>query len=354
MRSCWLVFIVCALLALPASAAAPATPYQVFVQRNVDGAGSDRLIFIDLLTGEETTLNVDGQRYTPFGDAVMYHAPATGEVMLADPDGTRKHPFIQPESDTRRVDWLVSPDGTEVAWTLTSGTPDFLTTVTQVAAVDGSGARVVLRDGARTGIRALPVAFAPDMATLYMDYQPDMIGDLTPFRQYAGLFAVDLATGGVSPLPGEPGCFCGAAVGAGHFLRLSLTPDLTGFDLRMTDLASESETRIPALRLVDFTQAGDVLIAPDGARAVYALAQVQNFGRPEQAVRTVFVLVDLDAGTQSALTEPITTFVRPVAWTEDATAILFTSPTLDGTWKVNLSDGLLNRVAEATYVGTIR
>jgi hypothetical protein len=57
--------------------------------------------------------------------------------------------------------------------------------------------------------------------------------------------------------------------------------------------------------------------------------------------------------TQTALTDPITTFVRPVAWTEDNSAILFTSPTLDGTWKIQLSDGALVKVAEATYLGTI-
>jgi hypothetical protein len=67
----------------------------------------------------------------------------------------------------------------------------------------------------------------------------------------------------------------------------------------------------------------------------------------------VFVLVNLEDMTQTALTEPITTYVQPVAWTEDNSAVIFTSPEQDGTWKVDLSDGTLDRVAEATYVGEV-
>jgi len=106
--------------------------------------------------------------------------------------------------------------------------------------------------------------------------------------------------------------------------------------------------------LAGYTQAGDVVISPDGRQAVYALAQVQDFGRADQSVRTVFMLVDMELKTQTPLTQPITTFVEPHSWTEDDTAILLTSRQQDGTWKINLSDGKLTRVADATYLGTVR
>jgi hypothetical protein len=67
----------------------------------------------------------------------------------------------------------------------------------------------------------------------------------------------------------------------------------------------------------------------------------------------VFVLVDLERMTQTALTDPITTFVEPLAWTEDNTAILLTSRQRDGTWKISLADRTLERIAEATYLGTL-
>src|SRR5690606_239791 len=115
----------------------------------------------------------------------------------------------------------------------------------------------------------------------------------------------------------EPGCFCGGGVGGGKFLRMALTSDLRGYDAHIYDLPDGPRSTVDALNLVGFTQAGDVLVSPDGAAAVYALAQVSNFGTPAMTIRTVFVRVDLDARTQSALTQPVTTFVRPVAWTDD-------------------------------------
>ena len=65
------------------------------------------------------------------------------------------------------------------------------------------------------------------------------------------------------------------------------------------------------------------------------------------------MLVDLQLMTQAPLTDPITTFVEPLAWTEDNTAIIFTSRQRDGTWKINLSDGKLDKVANATYLGKL-
>ncbi len=334
---------------------AKAGPLQVFIERNVEADGSDELRFIHLLTGEETAVKVNGERYTPVGPAIMYLDTALNRVRLATADGrVRNHPFIQPRSDTRRLDWLVAES--QIAWTLTALLPDGqLQTTTTVANLDGSNPREVLVDGPRPGIRALPVAFTPDRAGLYMDYQPDGIADFTPFQQYAGLFRVDFDEGAAVMLPGEPGCFCAAGLGADTLLRLDLAPDLSGFDVIVTNLGAATTDRIPALRLTNYTQAGNFIIAPDGSLAVYALAQIRDFGGPAQAVQTVFVLVNLVDKTQSTLTDPITTFVQPVEWTEDNTAIIFTSadPNLDGTWKITLKDGRLSRVASATYIGTL-
>jgi hypothetical protein len=328
------------------------TVWQVFLQRDVDDNGGDQLTFIDVLTGAETTADVNGERYTLAGNQVIYFDRAANRVRVALPDGTvSDHAFIQPGGDTRRVDWLVAPDNSLMVWTLTGGTPDALNTVTTLANLDGTNPRQVLNDGPRNGIRALPVAFSPDKSALYMDFQPDGVGDFTPFPQFAGLFSLDLANGTQSYLLGEPGCFCGAAIGDGLLLRLAVASDLSGFDLKVVNLGGNVEQTLPAIALENYTQAGDIVIAPDGSKAVYAVAQIRDFGTPDQSVRTVFVLVDLSAMTQTPLTDPITTFVEPLAWTEDNSAIIFTSRQRDGTWKISLGDGQLDKVAEATYLG---
>jgi hypothetical protein len=328
---------------------------QVFLERDVEGTTLDRVEFIDPLSGESVSLNVNGTDYTVAGDAVMYVDTATGRVMLLRPNTEpREHSFIQPTPITRRIDWVVSADSKKIAWTITEGTAaNQLTTTTRVANVDGSEEKRVLVDGPRDGIRVLPLLFGRDDAVLYMDYQPDAIGDVIPFRQYAGVFALDVTSGEIRLLPGEPGCFCGAGVGGGTFVRLEVAQDGQGFDAVIHQLDAGIHQTIPALNITDFTQAGDVLVSPDGARAVYALAQVRDFGSPSQFVRTVFVMVNLTDGTQEALTDPLTLFLRPTAWTEDNSAIIFTSPFEAGTWKVNIEDGRLSRIASATYVGTL-
>jgi len=358
MRSACLL-LVALLLAGPAQAQIETDfddhPVQVFIQRDIDPAGTDRLQFIDMLSGELASVDVFGERYTLFGRSVMFFDPSLNRVRLAIADGrVRNHPFVQPLETTRRLDWLVAGD--QIAWTMTEELANGqLRTRTTVANLDGGNPREVLTDGPRPGIRAMPVAFSADGSQLYMDYQPDGIADFTPFPQFAGLFAVDVDGGEPVMLPGEPGCFCGAGLGAGLLLRLELTDDLSGYDVVVQHLNAGTSERIDALRLSNYTQAGDVIIAPDGSQAVYALAQVRDFGGPTQSVQTVFVLVDLRDKTQTTLTSPITTFVHPVAWTEDDTAVIFTSadPNLDGTWKIDLDDGRLSKVADATYLGVM-
>lgn len=333
----------------------PNHTWEVFVERGIDATGRDRLTFIDILTGETTSLEVYGERYTVAGPAVLYYDRQRQAVMLAPPEvPPYQHPFIRMEAGARRVDWALSDDGKYIAWTLAQGPDNAISTITYVAEVTGAALRELLIDGPRDGIRALPVAFSADHSTLYMDAHPDGLARFTAYPQYAGLFAVTLDDSTISSLPGEPGCFCGAGLGSGLFLRLGLAPDLSGFDVRVYDLESGGGHTIPAMRLRNYTQAGGVLVSPDGRLAVYALAQIERFGMPDQSIQTVFMLVDLAQMTQTTLTEPITTYVHPVRWTEDNTAVLFTSPQLNGTWKISLSDGRLARVARAAYLGTVQ
>ncbi|MFN8527927.1 MAG: hypothetical protein U0670_04890 [Anaerolineae bacterium] len=334
-----------------------AHPRQVFIDYNVEADGRDRVMFVDLLTGEQRELLVYGERYTMLQNTVLYRDTSTDQIMLLSPDlSTRPHPFIQKPSDARRIDWLVSPDDQQIVWTITAGTPNALMTDTFIANLDGSNAHEVLLDGPRDSIRAFPVAFDVNRAVLYMDYQPDAIGDFAPLRQYAALFSVDVASGDMQEIPGEPGCFCGAGIGAGRFVRLMLADQFSGaagFNVRLRELVSGAETTIPTLNLAGYSQGGDVTIAPDGAQAVYTLAQVRGFGTAAQSVQTVFVLINLLDGTQRQLTDPVNTWFRPVGWTEDSRAILITSPTTNGTWKIDLEDGSLRLIARSSFLGSL-
>lgn len=330
--------------------------WEVYVQRNIGNSGDDLLLFVDLLTGANNTARVRGERYTTLGNYVLYYDPSTLNVMVARTDGTlQAHPFIQ-LGTARRVDWIVSDDQRRIAWTLTYGDSDALRTVTEVANPDGAERRIVLENGFRNdGVRALPVAFTNANSALIMDAHPDII--TTPYPQYARLFRLELSDSSIDLLPDEEqACFCAAGLRAGQFLRLAITADLRGFNVRVYDLLNPPDMEIiSALRLNNYTQAGDILIAPDGQQALYALSQIENFGSANQTVNTVLMLVDLNRMTQSQITpEPLTSYLHPVRWTEDNSAVLYTSPSQNGTWKVRVSDGELSQVATATYIGTVQ
>lgn len=349
-----LMIVVISVIPVSAQNDVPHHTWEIYVENDINSDGLDRLLFVDVLTGDTVETEVFGERYTPALNGIIFYDYIANQVKLARTDGTVvDHPFMQIDANVRQVDWIVSNDRRNIAWTLTYGAGDTLNTRTFVATVDGANMREVWADGPRVGVRALPVAFSVDNDALIMDAQPDGLGRFTAYTQYAGLFSVDITTAEVNTLPGEPACYCGAGIRAGHFLRLSLNQDLTGFDVRVYDLQGGRDYTINALPLNNYTQAGDILISPDGTLAVYALSQIEDFGTSNQSVETVFMLVDLRAMEQRPLTSPITDYVHPVRWSEENHAIIFTSPQRNGTWKADVATGEFIRVARITYVGVL-
>lgn len=347
----WYVLV---MLASIASAQENPHTWEVYVTRGVR-PNVDRLTFQDVYDGTLITTEVTGERYTPLLESVLYFDYLSGRVMVVGLDGLpRPHPFIQMPADARRVDWVVSYDKRMIAWTITTGTPNALTTLTRVADVNGVNIREVLRDGVRDGVRVLPIAFNVDQTALFMDAQPDGIAQFAAYPQYAGLFRLDLEDGSLSALPNEPTCFCGAGFRAGLFLRLVLSSERQGYDVRIYELENGNRERvIPALARPDLTQAGGVVVSADGTRAIYALARVERFGTPQQRLSTVFVEVDLLAMTQTPLIDPTDIYLQPVLWTDDNSAVLLTSSQQNGTWKLYLIDRTLRQVATATFLGKL-
>ena len=333
-------------------------PRQVYIDRGENG-GIDQITFVDLITGERQTASVSGRGYALLNDAVLFEDRATRRVRLLFPDGTlRDHPHIQRSDDARRIDWLVAGDRRRIVWTITTGPPTALTTTTYLLddLLDPAARpRLLLTDGPHDGIRALPVAFVS--GGLIMDYQPDTIADLLPLRLYAALFSVDLETGATRSLPGEAGCFCGAAVMGDQFVRITLDPE-GGFGLRVIDLSTlVQRIAIPVTRLHPelsaFTQAGDLLLAPDGTAAVYTLLRIRGAASPDQTFETAIVLVDLATLTQRVLLAPSFDRVQPIAWTDDSVGLLLRDAGQIGTWLLDRADGQRAQIASLEYLGNL-
>lgn len=329
---------------LSVASAQPATTAQTEVFSVRSGTDRADLIFVDMVTGGEQRAEGLFAPFTVTPQGIL--SVSEGQVRLTLPDGsTQPHPFIRLPQEANRIDFAVSADGQALAWTITAGPTSALVTETWVN-VSGSGQRVVFRDGPHSGIRAFPVSFADSNQRLIMDFQPDTIAALAPFQQYASLFSLDLTTGATVSLPGEAGCFCGGAVRGSLFARMVV--DESGFAMQLTNLVTGQSQIIDSPAAPDFTLGGDVVIAPSGTMIVYALARAAPGGRETQ-----LVLVDSAAGSARLLGEVTSDPIRPIAWTQDGGAILLMQTGRDGTWRIDIKDGALRQVAEATLIGSM-
>lgn len=336
--------------------------WQVFVEYGIDSTGRNRLIFVNPLTGGETEIEHYGERYSIFRETVMYFDYSQQRVILAQPDGTqRNHPFIQPNVETISVDWVIDERLNLIAWTLTNRDEnDFLATITTVAHLDGTNARQIITDGPRAdGRRMYPIQFNNSGDLLYMDLYLEGLRNFIPIDQYVNIFALDLVSGEQAFLPDDENfyCFCGADFGDNIFLRLRFNTFSEGYDLHLYNLGTELVTILEAITSnPDYLYQGDIVLSDDERYAVYGLTEVNDINTPFQSTRTDFILVNLGTMTQEILlNRAVTTLLRPIAWTENNTAILFTSydSEQNGTWKVNIEERRLVRIADANYIGVI-
>ena len=338
-----------------ASPAVQSNNWDVFLQRNDGEQRGTDLIFIDSLTGEANRLSTSGERFTLVDGGVIFFDIDDAQVKLAKPDGViRDHPFISKSAGDYRVDWVVSPDNRHIAWTVSrrDESGQFVTTVS-VADAAGSAIRELFVYGPREGIRLLPVAFSSAGTALYLEAHVEGTSALKPYTVRTGVFALDFASEEVQSrvLPGDPSCFCAIEFGPDFIMSLPQSDDSSGVNVALYDLASGTTRVIPSLSRGNYSEAGNILINPENKLAVYALSQAQGWGTPAQEIRTVLVKVDLDNAQQEIINSPLTGLVRPIAWTEDNSAVLFTTDQLDGTWKISPETAQLARIADAAYLG---
>ena len=331
--------------------------WDVFVRRAAEDMGATEIIFVDLLTGASRVVSADGEGHTLTNTGVMYFNRADGGIKLAKADGIiRDHPFITSARRDERIDWVLSADRMRIAWTTARQTDDDqLVTSVHVAGIAGDHVRELLVYGPRPGIRLLPLAFGFDELELLMEVRADGAGDRTPYQRSSGVFALNFAGDQVAThaLPGEQSCFCAVGFGRDVLLRLAPNAETMGNDVQIHRISDGTMEIIPAVSRGNYTEAGNLLVSPDDSQAVYALSQISGFGRPEVTIRTVLVLVDLLNLRQRILGSPLPALVQPISWTEDQSAVIFTTEESSASWKLDLASGQAIMVADAVYLGMI-
>ncbi|MCY3780194.1 MAG: hypothetical protein OXG78_07795 [Chloroflexi bacterium] len=331
--------------------------WDVFIQRGAENPIETVVIFIDLLTGESIGVVTAGERYTLVGGAVLYFDHAEQQVKLVKPDGIiRDHSFVAMDSGDFRIDWAVSGDGRRIAWANSHKSDDnLLTTTLKVADAAGTEIRELLVYGPRQGIRLVPVAFAGNSETFYLEVHADGTQEAGTYTRRSGLFALDYGGKNVvtSALPGEETCYCAVGFGNDFMLRLVAGGDSAGPELEIHELRTGALRKAPPVSLGDYNEAGNLLVSLDGTLAVYALSQVSGYATDQEEIRSVIVLVDLENARQMAVNYPMSAPVRPISFTEDNSALLLTQAGIGGTWKMQLDDGGTVKVADSVYLGTI-
>lgn len=337
-----------------AQAVPPAQRWDVFLLRDPLSADTTTLSFINLLSGEASEIAVKGSRFTVTTLGVIYQDGEDREVKLAQSDGTvRKHPFVDFSPGDHSIDWVVSADGARIAWTIARQLADeSLTTTTWLADSDGDNLRELLVDRPRAGIRLLPVAFRPRSEQLIMEVRAAEVVATGPYLLRTGLFVLDFATSEVTSrqLPGEQDCYCAFGIGANVMLRLTRS-GAGGFAAEVFELETDQAGVVEALSVAEYPYAGNLIVSADGSLAVYAMSQVEDENSDDSRFRTVLTRIDLLAARQEIISRPVPTVVRPIAFSEDNSALLFTTANEGGTWKLRLADQAISKVADGVYLG---
>lgn len=331
--------------------------WDVFARRNAENPAQTDLIFINLLSGERTTIGAVGQQFTLTGSGVIYLDRQTGQVKLAKADGiVRDHPFIQVTSDARRVDWVVSEDGGQIVWTISQKVSDGqLITATWLADSAGAEIRELLVYGPRDGIHLLPIAFGDDGNEIYMEAHADGSEGLSPYARRTGLFALEVTADELHTraLPGDQSCFCAVGFGANRMLRLAPNLDSGGLDVEVYPLDGGDMQIIPAMSRGNYRDGGNILMSADGTQALYALSQTRDSAAEIDEIRTVLIHVDILNGRQRIASSPIPDLARPLAFTDEDRAVLFTTRQSNLTYKLDLENGRQAEVADAVYLGQL-
>lgn len=331
--------------------------WDVFVRRVADSTPTQTdVIFIDLLSGEHSTIRAIGEGFTLTNGGVIFVDTSERQVKLAKADGIiRDHPFIHINAETQGVDWAVSEDKDWIVWSVSREVEDGqLITAVWLADVAGSEIRELLVYGPREGVQLLPISFGASEREVFMEAHAVGSEGLSPYTRRTGLFTLALSDGELETraLPDDPTCFCAVGFGANLMLRLAPNRELNGLDVEIYDLAGGERQVIPALSRGSYREGGNILVSADGKQAVYALSQVPA-ADGEDEIRSLLILVDIEGGRQRIASSPIADLIRPLRFGAENRVALIAMGQSGATYKIDLEDGRLVEVADALYLGQL-
>ncbi len=325
---------------------------EVFLAQDPE-TNAARLYFMDALSGLSTVVNVENGRFALLGDYVLYEKSRTGAIMRVHPDGTLEpHPFMRRAVDTVALDWIVSPDGQSVAWTVVNTAGE---SAAFIAWADGSDLRQLPLLPEREQRALFPLALVSERTLFFYDSAHVLPSENpAPYALYHHVMEYSISSEMILPLAGEPACPCAAAITPDGriMVRLQAEAGQGPFALHVRDLITGADIQIPAPQIA-LRQAGDLVINANGTRAVYNAAAgvgVEAGLVPEQYA---LVLADVGAGTQRILIPSGEIRYRPLGFIDGDAALMLTDARAGGTFKFDLERDRLEQVSDKRYLGAL-
>ncbi|GAB1419931.1 hypothetical protein MASR2M15_00010 [Anaerolineales bacterium] len=291
---------------------------------------------------------INGKKYTVTQSGLLYLDLDTKKPSLLDANGEKSvHPVFAQLGSYDDMDWLYLPDLDKVIWTvIPAGTDE---TVLYISDSRGMGLHHIYQEQVSAGILLLPIAYDAASKTVFVDYQPRQIRNYAPYPLYAGLQKIDLSTQEASWLINEPGCFCGASIDMPLFARFELNRDSSGFDLIIHQLKQGSEIKIDAVE-GNYTQASNLLLAPNHERLIYVVAKLENFNQANEQIQSTIVYVDLATESGELLFEPISELIYPLRWQSESEFLYYELET-NSTHLYNLESREDRVLSQGQYLG---
>lgn len=254
-----------------------------------------------------------------------------------------------------QLTFVVSPDGSRIAWSHSAWDVSGNTSKLWVAGIDGSSATLAVQASPADEFEDFyvlePVAWTPDGSLIYA-WQISGIGDLL-FFGYSSLYRYDLATATITPLaPIPPGATitpCWDGLSAGATLAIGSCTTAGGVPgERERDLATGVEHIFP-LWPEGQDQDGAGAYSPSSGRVAYAIAQ----GDFEHQTGNIIVAPHLGGDlTLVASVDP--GYFDRILWVDEGRLVVgYWSGDTSGVDVIQLSDLARSPIGEGRLVGLL-
>jgi hypothetical protein len=262
--------------------------------------------------------------------------------------------FADPHPGAASYQLLPSSTGEYLAWIETGQDGSY---TISAAYYTGEDARVVAEGTLEAGETIDLIRVARDGSKLFFDRRPADVDVDEVFDGYYDLYQLDLSTGEVAQLPGEPACggrrACGAHISPdGAYLVRTLPPTAAGAEVVVTNLSTSTVVArfypegIPPGVAYDI---GWPFLTPSNE-----LVFVEEYGTP--SLETYLLIAgNLLTGEQRVVAELGSEPHRPLGWASDGVTLLTTrEPDFYDTWQVDIITGEVKQIAAWMFLGYIQ